>query len=417
MNTKAILSPALFNAISDEYVKRTGLPLLLCDDSGDLITSRIPEDYRGQFALPDECGERLREWRAHIAENSSRWGEAYFTTTPLGMIAFAVPLMDGYSFRGSFISGFVAFPEMTRDIVPEIARGMAQIGAPCADGLVERIAIRTVTRHQIRQFADLLMKIMGRHGILDRRTLAEKREITAQQLNIAHFIEHMKKADKNVAGSIIDKQEEIIVMVKRGDITGAKELLNEYLGYIFFDTGMNFDIIKIRIIELIVLMSRSAIELGAGSRELLKLNQGYLAELNRINDYETLCVAVTRILENFISNIATIMIDRKRMTVRLMLDYINQNFADGITASDVAGAANLSPGRALHLLSQETGRSFSEHVTRCRIDYGKYLLLQTDNRIADIALQAGFYDHSQFTRTFKALENTTPMRFRNRYRK
>ena len=126
---------------------------------------------------------------------------------------------------------------------------------------------------------------------------------------------------------------------------------------------------------------------------------------------------MTRILENFISNIATIMIDKKRMTVRLMVDYINQNFADGITASDVAGAANLSPGRALHLLSQETGRSFSEHVTRCRIDYGKYLLLQTDNRIADIALQAGFYDHSQFTRTFKALENTTPMRFRNRYRK
>ncbi len=416
MSTNPIIPTALFNAISDEYGKRTALPLLLCDGSGNVMHSRIPEDYRGQFALPPECGEKLREWRAHIAENSSRWGEAYFTTTPLGMIAFAVPLMDGDSFRGSFISGFVAFPEMTRDIVPDIVRGMNEIGAPCTDVIVEQIAIRTMTRQQLRHFADLLMKTMGRHGLLDRRNLAEKREKTAQQLNIAHYIEHVKKADKNVAGSIIDKQEEIIFMVKRGDITGAKELLNEYLGYIFFDTGMNFDIIKIRIIELIVLMSRSAIELGAGSRELLKLNQGYLAELNRIDDYETLCLAVARILENFISKISTIMIDKKRMTVKLMVDYINQNFADGITVADLADAVNLSQGRTLHLLTQETGLSFSEHVTRCRIDYGKYLLLQTDNNIADIALQAGFYDHSQFTRTFKALENTTPIRFRNRFR-
>jgi two-component system, response regulator YesN len=416
VSTKEIISPALFNAISDEYGSRTALPLLLCDGSGDVMHSRIPEDHRWQFALPEECGEKLREWRANIAENSSRWGEAYFTTTPMGLIAFAVPLMEGDSFRGSFISGFVAFPEMAGDMIPDITKGMAQLGAACTEGFVEQIAIRTVNRHQIRHFADLLMKIMVRHGLLDRRALAEKREKTAQQLNIAHCIEHVKKADKNVAGSIIDKQEEIIVRVKRGDITGAKEILNEYLGYIFFDTGMNFDIIKIRIIELIVLMSRSAIELGAASRELLKLNQGYLAELNRTEDYETLCLSVAGILENFIGRISTIMIDKKRMKVRLMLDYIHQNFTDGITAADVAKAVNLSAGRALHLLTRETGLSFTGHVTRCRVDYARYLLLNTDDTIADIALQAGFYDHSQFTRTFKSLEKATPLRFRKRFR-
>ena len=417
MGTNIVITPGLFNAIFDEYGMRTALPLLLCGGSGNVMHSRIPEDFRGQFDLPPECGEKLREWRANIAENSSRWGEAYFTTTPLGMIAFAVPLMDGDSFKGCFISGFVAFPEMAGDMVPEIARGLTQIGAPGADGLVGKIAIRTVTRRRIRQFAELLMKIMGRHGLLDRGALAEKREKTVQQLNIAHYIEHVKKSDKNVAGTIIDKQEEIIVRVKRGDITGAKELLNEYLGYIFFDTGMNFDIVKIRIIELIVLVSRSAIELGAGSRELLKLSQGYLAELNRIDDYETLCLSVARILENFIGRISTIMIDKKKLKVRLMLDYIQQNLTGGITAADLAEVVNLSSGRALHLLTQETGRSFSEHVTRCRINYGKYLLLQSDSSITDIALQAGFYDHSQFTRTFKSLENTTPLLFRNRERR
>lgn len=417
MSTNSFLTPVLFSAISDEYGTRTALPLLLCDNSGDIMHSRIPEDYTGQFALPPECDEMLRGWRANIAENSARWGEAYFTTTPLGMIAFAVPVMEGDLFRGSFISGFVVFPEMARDIAPEIDRGLAQLGACDTSGIVETIKIRTVTRHRVRHFADLLMKIMARHGLLDPGTLAEKREKTAQQLDIAHYIKHVKNDDKNVAGLIIEKQEEIIIRVKRGDITGAKELLNEYLGYIFFDTGMNFDIIKIRIIELIVLMSRGAIELGAGSRELLKLNQGYLADLNRIDDYETLCLSVARILEDFIGRISTLMVDKKKIRVRLMLDYIQKNFTSGIAAADVAAVVGLSTGRALHLLTKETGRSFSEHVSRCRVNYGKYLLLQSDSSITDISLQAGFYDHSQFTRTFKSLENTTPLRFRNRFRK
>lgn len=329
----------------------------------------------------------------------------------------AVPLMKREKILGSFISGFVAFSEMLRDIKPEIARGMSQMGVPCTGDFLDGIFVRTVTKHQIRHFADLLMRIMGKHGILDRQMLKEMREKTAQQLNIAHYIENVKKSGKNIAASIIDKQEEIIFKVKLGDITGAKELLNEYLGYIFFDTGMNFDTIKIRIIELIVLVSRSAIELGAGSRELLKMNQGYLAELNRTEDYETLCHSVVRILEDFISRISTIMIDKKRMKTKLMLDFINQNFADGITVADVAKVAGLSPGRAQHLLTRETGRSFTEHVTRCRIEYAKYLLLNSDDAISDIAIQAGFYDQSQFTRTFKAQEKTNPLHYRNQFRK
>jgi len=416
MNIQEYIHTGLFTSIAEEFCVRARLPLLLADRSGDVAFSLIQEDFRLQFDLPECCDDRLREWRINLVENSSRWGEAYFTTTPLGMIAFAVPVMDKEICLGSFISGFVAFPEMKPDIRSDITRGVSQLGAECTDELLDGIVVRTVTKHQIRHYADILMKMLVKHGMLDRRMFEEKREKTAQQLNIAHYIEHVKKTDKNVAGSIIEKQEEIIFKVKLGDIAGAKELLNEYLGYIFFDTGMNFDTIKIRIIELIVLMSRSAIELGAGSRELLRMNQGYLAELNRIEDYETLCLSVARILENFISKISTIMIDKKRIKVKLMLDFINQNFSDGITAAEVAGVADLSPGRALHLLTQETGLSFSAHVTRCRVEYAKYLLLNSDDTIADIANQAGFYDQSQFTKTFKSLEKVTPLHFRQQYK-
>jgi len=77
-----------------------------------------------------------------------------------------------------------------------------------------------------------------------------------------------------------------------------------------------------------------------------------------------------------------------------------------------AAAAGLSVSRALHLLKEETGMSFTEHLRRARVEFAKYMLLDSDHSIAEIALEAGFADQSHFTRQFREVEQTTPRRFR-----
>ena len=359
----------------------------------------------------------MQEWRVSVVHNSYQWGDIYFTTTPIGMIAFAIPVMSDGRLLGAFLSGFIAFPEMEKDIQNDILIGLNQICMPYSSRDFKPISVHVVSKHQVRLYADQLMKIMKQYRIIDGILLDEKHEKTVQQLNIAYYIEHLKKNNKDVATMILEKQDEIIYKVKQGDISGAKELLNEFLGYIFFDTGMNFDVIKIRIIELIVVMSRSAIEMGAGSRELLQLSQSYLAKLNETDDYETLCLCVVKILEDLIKNISVIMLDKNRMKVKLMLHHISQHFIGKVTAQDVAQTAGISVSRALHLIKEETGLSFSEHLTKCRIDYGKFLLINTNDSITEIANEAGFYDNSQFTKMFRSLMNMTPIQFRSLYKR
>jgi two-component system response regulator YesN len=77
----------------------------------------------------------------------------------------------------------------------------------------------------------------------------------------------------------------------------------------------------------------------------------------------------------------------------------------------------LSTSRSLHLFKEETGLSLSEYIKRLRVDYGKYLLLNTDVNIADCAIEAGFFDQSHFTKTFKQMEKSTPAQFRRKYKK
>jgi YesN/AraC family two-component response regulator len=61
--------------------------------------------------------------------------------------------------------------------------------------------------------------------------------------------------------------------------------------------------------------------------------------------------------------------------------------------------------------------SFSDYVKKLKVDYGKYLILNTDMSLADCAIELGFFDQTHFTKTFKQVENMTPSQFKRKYKK
>jgi AraC-like DNA-binding protein len=74
-----------------------------------------------------------------------------------------------------------------------------------------------------------------------------------------------------------------------------------------------------------------------------------------------------------------------------------------LSASAVAAALAVTP-RYVHLLLEETGKSFTHHVLERRLDNAADLLRDPqwrDHRITDIAAAVGFSDLSYFNRTFR----------------
>jgi AraC-like DNA-binding protein len=81
-----------------------------------------------------------------------------------------------------------------------------------------------------------------------------------------------------------------------------------------------------------------------------------------------------------------------------------------LNVDSIAGEVGLSE-RSVHRLLEETGKSFTEHVTERRLERAQAMLANPDFshlRIIDIALAAGFGDISHFNRLFRRRFGETP---------
>ena len=94
------------------------------------------------------------------------------------------------------------------------------------------------------------------------------------------------------------------------------------------------------------------------------------------------------------------------------LDHFENNVAEPITPSALAERARLAPPRFARLMKRFFGLTPSQFIAKTRIAAASRLLRETKQSVADIALACGFYDHSAFTRTFRAMTGVTPTRFR-----
>jgi AraC-like DNA-binding protein len=94
-----------------------------------------------------------------------------------------------------------------------------------------------------------------------------------------------------------------------------------------------------------------------------------------------------------------------------ILRTIERNIGDlSLSPTTVAQSLGITP-RYLHILLEETGRSFSHHVLGWRLGRAVALLRdpQWHNRtISDIATEAGFSDVSYFNRSFRRQFGATP---------
>jgi AraC-like DNA-binding protein len=97
---------------------------------------------------------------------------------------------------------------------------------------------------------------------------------------------------------------------------------------------------------------------------------------------------------------------------RMVMRYIDENLAGAIECRDLAQLVGLSRSYFARQFKGAFGEGPRAFVIRRRVELSKALMLQTSQRLCDIALAAGFADQSHMTRQFHALVGKTPSAWR-----
>ncbi len=106
-------------------------------------------------------------------------------------------------------------------------------------------------------------------------------------------------------------------------------------------------------------------------------------------------------------------VDRSRLD--RVLDHIHLNYASGVSLTELAEVAALSPSGLHRLFRRHAYVSISDYIMRLKVGEACAMLSGTGRPVAHIADAVGYETLANFNRQFKALKGLTPREYRKSF--
>jgi len=97
------------------------------------------------------------------------------------------------------------------------------------------------------------------------------------------------------------------------------------------------------------------------------------------------------------------------------LEFINNNYKDNITLTDITKFCNCSESYISHIFKKTMKINIKAYINKVRIEHSKELLLDSNLNISQIALKIGFNEPNYFSNVFREICGLSPSAFRQRF--
>lgn len=210
----------------------------------------------------------------------------------------------------------------------------------------------------------------------------------------------------------IEEERRLQQLIRSGEKNKAQQLLNDLLLELYLAGGNDLLMLKLRIRDLITLMSRAATDSGADVAEVLALCDRSVIEIDRMRDFDSLDAWLGAMLHHFFDLVFDFNDAKHQTVIRQVSAYIQERLSEKLTLEQVAGEVHLSKSYLCRILKEELGCTFTEYTNRLRIERSKTYLHRSAMSLSEIACAVGFDDQSYFTRIFKRIVGMPPGKYR-----
>jgi len=322
---------------------------------------------------------------ARMVRESLRWGEPNIGLDSEGLYVWCVPLCLNNEAVGGIFSA--AHPGQAQEesgpLIGQAAWSLLELA--CAANLCNESLMRQ-NREQGR--------------------------VSATKAEAIHSVK--RNLYQNPREAYLQEEFALLAAIRKGDKQRARSIINRVLIRIYSLGGEDLDVLKTLVLEMVVLMYRTAVDKGADPRELLGVNSSYLKEFNDLKDYIELSHWLTRWLEDFISSSLVQAAPAPPDSTALALEFMKNNLAEPLTRDEVARACNMSYGYFSKIFRQKTGYTFTDLLNKFRIEKACTLFDETGLNVNQVALECGFTDQSYFSKVFRRYHGISPKHYRRR---
>jgi len=352
-----------------------------------------------EFKNPDNiycayCKNKCKYINTHLygCYEAQRWDNKYIYYCPSGYIFIAISVINDLD--------IIEYGVISGPIV------MSPAEEPSAYK-----SFPTYSTKNVNDMAEIMTAVFGK--ISD---LKNKQELSTTDviLNDIYKVITDIPAGKNYP---IALEKELQTAIIDGNKPLSKELLNKILGHIFFSSNSDFETIKTRVSELIILLSRSAIDGGADIDQIFILKDSYIKEIKNFTSLEKLSIWLTSVINKFIGYVFEFNEVKHTDIIYKVTGYIKSNYKEKITLENLAGYVYLSKSYLSKIFKEEMKCNLTAYTNQIRIEKSKPLLLDQTLTLVDIANGVGFDDQSYFTKVFKSIVGISPGKFREKHGK
>ena len=374
------------------------LGVMVIDTSGQtLFKSSLYGEMEECIAMLHEkldCEESCRIAFLYACYQARRFGGRYIFYAPSGLVYCASPLLDE---KGGLLSGVLIGPFILTDYEDFFEFDLGE-------------KVTESEKNELRKNINIIpyRSPIETHGISE-----HLHYVTARYFSQFETVESVsRQSDFLTTAYPLEVENELLTAISKGDIHLANDAMGEMLEQMMFYCGGNLEVLRSRIVELIVLLSRAALKGGADVNSILGLSYDYLREIDSFTAVEDLVLWLQTVIHHFTRQVFDFSDSKHTDIIYRAVEYIKRNYAKRLTLKEMAEHLFISQSYFCRIFKDGTGQTLGEYIAYIRIEESKKLLTDPSIDIIDIPEMVGFESQSYFTRVFKKKTGTTPARYR-----
>ena len=149
---------------------------------------------------------------------------------------------------------------------------------------------------------------------------------------------------------------------------------------------------------------------------LQQMEEDFQKTLDFYTELEEMAYRFSDLIQQYFGRVIDERKRRNQLPIRMVKQYVQENYSRQVSLEDVAAASNLSSAYLSTMFKKEMGINFSDFLISCRMEAAKKLLKNTDLPISEVAEKVGYTDSRYFSKTFNKVVGLKPSAYRKLYR-